>query len=312
MGENEGTLNTADSSQAESTPQGVPVQSGDLVSTVDFQVPMPTQETDSSGETQKTQESDGSDKGQEGKDGDTKPGEKSTEADAGKDDDTSRFDKHPRFQQLISSNRAMKEENSKLQERLEALEKAQTKTPEEEDLQPPDMSELTEDLFEDDPAKAFKLMQQQQEYLVEKTKRETEALVKQQFEERQEAEKIKAVEKEYSEYAQKNPDFDEMWDSGEIQAFIDEHPGHTAISAHMAMTQEKKVQEAVDAALKDAEKNASNNRKTKQQAQVLGSGPSAGGYAANKVPAELKDTKKYGGLAAVLAARSLARTSQAP
>jgi hypothetical protein len=127
---------------------------------------------------------------------------------------------------------------------------------------------------------------------------------------REQAER-KAIEKTYVTYAKENPDFDEMWDGGDLKAYMDENPGHTAISAHQMLTMEKRIQGAVEEATKDAEKKAASNLKVKQNARVLGSGPSAGGKAVGQVPVELKDTKKYGGLTAVLTARSMARTKQA-
>jgi hypothetical protein len=36
-------------------------------------------------------------------------------------------------------------------------------------------------------------------------------------------------------YMARNPDFEKMWNSGEIQAFIAENPGHNYLSAHEAL-----------------------------------------------------------------------------
>jgi len=130
-----------------------------------------------------------------------------------------------------------------------------------------------------------------------------------------EAEERKSIEATFNNYAQDNPTFDDMWDSGKIQNFMDKNPGHNAISAHMALTKETDTQAAIDEAvakaLKDAETKSDKSQKAKKNAQVLGSGPASSGHAVGQIPVELKDTKKYGGLATVLASRSLARTKQA-
>jgi hypothetical protein len=120
-----------------------------------------------------------------------------------------------------------------------------------------------------------------------------------------------AVVKTYEKYAAENPDFDELWDSGELRAFMDKNPGHNAISAHMALTNEKKAKEAIDKAVADAEKRIMDNFKAKRESKVLGSGPSAARKAAEtETSAELKDTKKHGGLMSVLTRRSLARDKE--
>ncbi len=44
-----------------------------------------------------------------------------------------------------------------------------------------------------------------------------------------------AVEETIEKFAEKHPDFDQMWDDGKIQAFIKDHPGHNAISAYLSL-----------------------------------------------------------------------------
>lgn len=303
MAEDQGTLNTADSSPAE----GVPAQSGDLVSTVDMQIETPSEET------QKTETTDG---------GDQKPGEKETEAKPEQKDEgqkaekpeEDRFDKHPRFQKLIQDRRELQDKITQLEQQLGNVQQQPKQEPK---IEAPDLSELTADLWEDDPDKARKILSDREAYLAQQVREEVKTEMEQRFQSQQEAQERKSIEDEYNRYAKEHPDFDDMWDSGDLQAYMEEHPGSTAKEAHMALTREKEIQAAVDEAIQkkeaeltDKEKEAAENQKAKKNAQVLGSGPSAGGRVAGQTPAELKDTKKYGGLAAVLAQRSLARESQ--
>jgi len=309
MPDEQGTLteSTGDSSQP------VAVQSGDLISTVDMKMPP---EEKSSEETQKTEATDGSDKGQEDK---TKADDESKakdKAEAEADEDT-RFDKLPRFQELITGNQTLKAQIAQQQEMIEALQKATTEQKSEK--QAPaykDMGAMTveelQEWHEDNPKEyAANLLMQARAEVREDVLSEVTQLLNAQKEEAQN----KAIEGTYNEYASKHPDFDLMWDAGKIQAYIDEHPGHNAISAHMALTKESEMEaaiaEAVKKALKEAGTEASKNKEAKKNARVLDSGPSSTGHVVGQIPAELKDTKKFGGLTAVLAERSLRRSNQA-
>lgn len=55
----------------------------------------------------------------------------------------------------------------------------------------------------------------------------------------------------YNKYAESTPDFDSMWDRGEIQEFMEKHPGHNAISAHMALTRERQGHQPAGQSEKD-------------------------------------------------------------
>jgi hypothetical protein len=121
------------------------------------------------------------------------------------------------------------------------------------------------------------------------------------------------VEETYRTYAQDNPDFDQLWDSGDIRKFMDEHPGHNAISAHMAMTaearQEKAIKDAVAKALKEADTARRSVRKT---ASILGQGPTAAPTSPAASTEDIKNPNKFGGHTSVLAARLAERRRAAP
>lgn len=105
------------------------------------------------------------------------------------------------------------------------------------------------------------------------------------------------VEETINAYADANEDFEAMWDKGEIQAFMEDNPGHNAISAHMTMTMEAKLADAT----KKGEETAVNNFQTKSKNQVLNGSP---GIPPEQRDAALKDPGKFGGAAAVLAQRA--------
>lgn len=105
------------------------------------------------------------------------------------------------------------------------------------------------------------------------------------------------VESTINAYADANKDFEEMWDNGDIKAYMEDNPGHNALSAHMAMTMEAKLAEAT----KKGEETAVNNFRTKSNNQVLNGGP---GIPPEQRDAALKDPSKFGGAAAVLAMRA--------
>jgi len=90
----------------------------------------------------------------------------------------------------------------------------------------------------------------------------------QQMEERSTTDRYnRQVEETFSGYAKDNPDFEKMWDSGELKTYMDKNPGHNAISAHMMLTINKRIEDAK----KEGEQKAINDFKTKKQNQVLGS-----------------------------------------
>ena len=79
----------------------------------------------------------------------------------------------------------------------------------------------------------------------------------------------------FQDFRDQYPDFEERWNSGELQEFIGKHPGHNALSAYLSLNHESKVKQAVQAKL---------------QEKGLGGSP-------------LADTQKFGGTNRVLANR---------
>ncbi len=109
----------------------------------------------------------------------------------------------------------------------------------------------------------------------------------------------------YQQYAKDNEDFDGMWNSGELQAYMDKNPGHSSISAHQMLSVEKRsgdtktvIEEAVTKAVKETEAKMTKNFLAKRGNTVLGEGPSGGADSSNEtdeVGLILKNPKQFGG-----------------
>ncbi len=214
-----------------------------------------------------------------------------------------RFDKHPRFQELIQSNREYRERIAKLEGTLETMKefapKAEKKNeaPTFVDITTKTDDELREWMQEDPKGYNANLYAQirhelMQEYQQARTQESART----------------SVQKTFDGYAEKNPDFLPMWKSGEIKRFMDENPGHNAISAHILLTAEKRkgesekqMQERIAKAVKEAEEKVTKNFQAKKSATVLSGAPSAA--PASGEDAELKDTKSRGGLVTTLTER---------
>lgn len=222
--------------------------------------------------------------------------------DAKAKEDLDRFDKHPRFQEL---NQKVHDLTEKLQAALtpkqEAAAKATAKADEAKGLPYKDITTMSKEEVlewqEDDPVGyAANLYQQIHHESREALKREA-AEAEQQKATVQKTESIKAT---YQKYESENPDFRAKWDAGELQKFMDENPGHNAISAHMAMTSEARIRAAVEKATKETEARVIANFKAKRNAEVISDG---GAVKEGGIPDELKNPDKYGGTTQAIAAR---------
>jgi hypothetical protein len=229
------------------------------------------------------------------------------------DEDLDRFDKIPRFQELIQSRQKDAETIAVLKAQIETLAavvgkgntppQAQQQTEEDKPTIPyRDVTQLSkEELLEwqeDDPhayaANLYAQMLHETRTQLKREQRETDTKAAQ-------VKTETSVRKTYEAYEVKNPDFRAMWDSGAITKYMDENPGHNAISAHMAMTEEGRIQAATVKAAKEAEAKVVKNFQAKRGAQVLGTGP--GRTAGATTDQGLTDTKLHGGLMNVLSQR---------
>lgn len=299
MTEELSTINEApESSSEEST--------GDLVPTMDV---APAASEEPSDETLKTDKAEVEEK-VEGKE-EAKPEE--AEKVEAKDEkpvkpgDENRFDKHPRWKEM--QRKASKVET--LEAKIADLEKRLTQPAQ----QTPAFKNIFElkdddlrDQFDENPKEFLKNYGMQIRESVLSAVNETYQGKEAEAQERQYHDGLKRT---FDGFGEKHEDFWEQWDDGNgpIKQFMDENPGHNAISAYLILNQDRQEQETqakVDAAVKEAVDKAKSewakNQKAKRYATVLGSGP-ASAPAIGDDDGVLKDTKKYGGFAAVAAER---------
>ena len=296
MAEDQTTLNEGVES---STPQPTPQSQGELVSTVDL---MPTQPADTDPEGANNTGADAVENAAE-----------SVKADAGKPDEglITRFDKHPRFVELNTRVKTAEESNRQLLDRIAKLEAQRSSGPDAGDNGTPlpfkDIAQMTDDELLDwqssDPKGYYENLAK---YNAHVTRTEFQQILAERDEQARQQAFESQIDRTYSAYANDNPDFDQMWDSGEITAYIDTHPGHNPISAHMALTAEARMQAKVDEAVKAALDKADADQRSKRATRsIMGAGPSR--QPTPPSDAELKDPKKYGGDTQVLTERLLAR-----
>lgn len=274
----------------------VPEQSGDLISTIEFKSP-DNSNADTSIKDANNEDTPGQ-KIADSDDADTKG--KTGDQDGDKD-----LDKNPRFIQLNERMKLAEARNASLEAKFE---KSQVKPSAKDTTEEPtfkDVSKMTKEEILDwqteDPQAYYA-------NILAQAKQEISGDMKNDLNQRTVEDAVAGT---YEQYAKDNPDFDTMWDTGEIKKYMDLNPGHNAISAHMAITGAAKTQKTVDDAVKAAEKKIMDNIRAKRENKVLSSGPSATRNSTEtEITAELKDTKGHGGLAAVLARRSLAREKE--
>jgi len=218
-------------------------------------------------------------------------------------DDSERYDKIPRFKEIIGERDKEREARIRAEAKLEALTttpavpaKAEADEPATElpfkDITKMSPEEIRE-WMEEDPvgyeANRFAQFHYESKQLIQQ-----EAIKKA---------TIEGMDKTFSEYEKANPDFREMWDSGKIETYMKDHPGHNAISAHKELTESTRVKATVDAAvakaIKETEARITKNFQAKRNAMVLTDGP---GVVPGITPdVSLQNTKQFGGITRVLA-----------
>lgn len=235
------------------------------------------------------------DKGEEGKD----PADaKASDDDKGKD-----YHEIPRFKELeakvsVETERANKAEHElsllRTQQAAPAAEKEELPFKPIQDLSPEEIAEWQND---DPQGYQLNLLAQAKHEIRQDIEKDSNT-----------ATRLSAVDTTYNTYQDANPDtkegtgFMQMWESGAIKTYMQENPGHNAMSAHMKITEEARVGAQVAKAVADAEKKVTDDFKAKRVTDGLGQGPGV-------VPAEasgdndLKDTSGRGGMVSVIAGR---------
>jgi hypothetical protein len=283
----------------------VPVQSGELVSTVEFHQSKPDGPAAKTSEgTLKTEPTDKKHPVKDGKaaESSVKPAEPKAADEAKPPAEDDRFDKHPRFQELNRRVRESEERSRELERTLRELTARAEKGGSKSDTAG-DSSLPFKDVSKMKPEELLDWQSENpQEYyrnLLAQAKHELSAEFSQSFEQRSKEDAIVAT---YENFAKQHSDFDKMWDDGTLQEFMRSNPGHNAISAYHALTADARIKAATEKAVKEAESTFVKNQRAKRNADVLPQGPSAPGSYTHGDDA-LKNTKNFGGTTAVLAQR---------
>lgn len=215
------------------------------------------------------------------------------------------FHEHPRFQELHSKAKKAEAENTDLRAEIENLKlqltkvaKGETGTDAGESLPFKDPSKMTDDeLLEwqsEDPKGWYRNILAQAKHEISQEWEQKSAQKTQQ----------EQIADTYERFAKAHPDFDQLWDEGELQKVMKKNPGYDAIAAYWEMQGPKleaERQKAVEEAVKEAEKKFVENQKAKRQSRVLSAGPAAVGD--TPTDQELKNPDAFGGTTAVLARR---------
>ena len=209
-----------------------------------------------------------------------------------------RFDKDPRFQELIAQKNEAKAAKIEAEAKLTLLKQSpigDMGTPAAQ-VEAKDISTMTADELrewqEDDPVGYAKNI------LALATQNVKTSLSSENVREAT----IAGIEKTFTDYGKANPTFNEMWDSGEIPKYMQDNPGNNAISAHMMLMGDKRMEAAIAKAVKETEERVIKNFQAKKNATVISS-TSAARAPGNGVDAEIKDTQPHGGFVSVAASR---------
>ena len=292
--EENGTLN-------EEGQSSIPVElSGDMVSTTEFRS-APVEEPKNPDQPQ-------TDEDKAKAEADAKDAEDAKAKEAA---DKTPFHEHPRFKQLIQERDELRSKIAEIEQKVSAKSTNNEGNPTVIQQLAGMKDDEIRDLFDENP-KLF--LSNVIRAAVDESTNQVQQHLKMTEDQKRTQSYQKGVQNTFDTFGAKHEDFWPMWDSGDIKAYMDENPGHNAISAYHALTADKSaeaMQAKIDAAVKEAvekkEQEMLANIKAKRNAITLGGGPSRG--QAGGPPAELQDTKKHGGLTATLADRLRAMRS---
>lgn len=244
-----------------------------------------------------------------------KDGETGDDKDTGKKGQEGRFDKDPDWQRMKTERDEAILKAAKLEGIIEASTQLKGGAQDAQGAPAPavpykDITKMSKEelleWFEDDPigyeANRFAQFQHEMEII---TAQKADS-----------AKRTNTIKETFDNYEKDNPDFKAKWETGEIKKFMETHPGHNAISAHMMMAQEstaaaeaERTKAAVDTAVKANTEKLQADFKAKRNAGTIGDG--TGGVGATPPGDVLKDTKSQGGLVSAIAARLSARRQAA-
>lgn len=218
------------------------------------------------------------------------------------------FHDHPRFKELVDEKNTSKQAINDLTKEIESLKQSKTyQAPAEESafskilsMQP---DELIEEMTEN-PHEFFKNFAQQQRTEIEESVFNKLG----DYQKQNQAQSLETRQLEtFNTFFDENPEAKTMWDSGKLEDFMKENPGHNAISAYQSLNSDNIIAEASEKAVKEA---LEKNNKQLKAAGKAGSfsGPTGQPSVSTKDP-ELKNPEKHGGKTAVMLKRWMARSA---
>ncbi len=258
------------------------------------------QEPDSSAETQNTVPETEETAEQPSEDTKAAETEEAKPADEAETSESEPFHKHPRFQQLISKNKDLEKSLQEMQGQMQAMAKQASPGGESSDLEA-QFAEVSRKL-EDGDISMSEALAKQRELIEASSSQRIDSIMQEQ---QRQAEAARIQEK----FLADNPDFEELKNSGDLEAIVQTNPLHDMLSAYYAhkaeqvqKESEKQVKDAVSKAVKETEERMRKEFQSKRNAASLSDSaahvPSNSGQAA-----ELKDTSKFGGVVPALASR---------
>jgi hypothetical protein len=293
----------------------VPMESGEFLSTAEFEAPSESAETEGpakEGETATKADSAEPGKSKEG-------GEETPKEDEHGDIPYSRFkekiDQHK--SEVDQLRQGFETKIANLEGQLEIIKATKPSTESNDGAKPnyKNMATMSknelQDWFDDDMVGFMGNLAAQIQHETMETYRSENAKV-------QQTQQQEGIKKEFNKnleaFKGDHEDFEPMIKDGSLKKFIDENPWHNAFSAYYALTEERReesVNQKIEAAVKEAteklRKEFEQNIKAKRNIRSIDAGPTP----TTVKDSELSDTSKRGGLTSVLADRLAARRRKA-
>jgi hypothetical protein len=214
---------------------------------------------------------------------------------------------HPRFQELMETNKTLKREIDELKKNVVPPAEDKGDKPKYQNLLAMEDDDLT-DLMATNPKKFIQDFGVQLFHEFQAQQKQAQA---QQYQRHQQTVQQKAYESELQSFFAEREDGQEMLKSGQIQQYLQDHPTHNPISAYYVLAEENmksQTKEAIEAARKEERDRVMKELKAKGSARSFSSSNSGGTYSPDNAP-EMKNPDKYGGRNNVLLKRLLNRQS---
>ncbi len=284
-------------------------------------------DTSSQATSEGTLKTDGGDKGKETTSAvaTQNDGEKTTETMQTQTEmDDTRFDKHPRWQEMIKQRNDERDARIAAEARMKALEEFHSRqTAVQQKTQEPQRDFGTEfakldKALEDGDVDLNQYRSQLAKLSREQAQADAKSIISQEMDaiKKQQAEQVRAqtVKERESRFLADNPRFMELKNAGEFDKIKKEDPYgfHDDLSAYHAFLAKEGTDKfkadldaAVAKAVAETEEKVLAQIKAKQGAKTLGTGPASAPTDDIKAAPELKDPKRFGGRTKVLADRLL-------